>query len=491
MRHPGLMLLCLILSFRVLAGGVPPRPGIVKNADTGEAMFDAYVVVNWEATYGIGHGVTSCYRARFAKTGGDGNYLVPGWVDVPKPFCQIDFQGRVTVYKPGYRGPHYGEYNGRRLGEDALTPFTGTAHERLVYLQDIARDISCLYEDKEILPVYKAIYEEARGLVASDEDRELANRLCDDIAGTETRGDADPDRDLGIARYLNDHYPECLRPEHFMEAATAGDYDGAARMLDNGLDPDAGDEYRGPLYRQVMYSQKIDVPEKTRYLLLLTGKGGNPYLAERDGSKPIVSVIRDANRGEPDKVALAVAMIETSSRNAYFRAMPYQLRFEGVMETVRPEILDAFIRAGFRVNEPIEDDLDLLMTNTRVPGRSPLIRVLVERGADLNLKDRDGRTALHAALTTRESSGYASELVRNGADVNAQDKHGRTPLFYAVSINDREQVKELLESGADPRVRDERGRTALWYARMQDRTDYTIVRLLALAEQSKPERDAP
>ena len=247
MRYPGLMILCLILSSRVLAGGALPRSGIVRNAETDEAMPDAYVVVNWAATYGIGHGVTSCYRVRFAKTGRQGQYFVPGWVYVPKPFCHIDFHGHVTVYKPGYNGAGYGEYNGGRLGEDALTPFTGTAHERLEYLQDIWRDISCLYEDKEILPVYKAIYEEARGLVSSDEDRELANRLCDDVAETEImqgREDVDPDRQLKIARYLNDHYAECLRPEHFMEVATAGDYGSAARMLDNGLDPDAGDEYR-------------------------------------------------------------------------------------------------------------------------------------------------------------------------------------------------------------------------------------------------------
>lgn len=143
------------------------------------------------------------------------------------------------------------------------------------------------------------------------------------------------------------------------------------------------------------------------------------------------------------------------------------------------------------MNEPIEDDLTLLMTNTRVPGRSPLIRFIVEKGADLNLRDGDGRTALHHALTTRESSGYARELVKNGADVNARDKHGRTPLFYAVSINDRERVRQLLESGADPQIRDERDKTALWYARMQERTDYAIIRVLALAEQSEPDRDAP
>lgn len=484
------MLLCLIMPSRVLAGGAPPRPGIVKDAQTGKSVPDAYVVVNWEATYGIGHGVTSCYRVRFAKTGGHGEYLIPGWMAVPKPFCQINFQGRVTVYKPGYRSPRYGEYNGKRLGEDALTSFTGTAHERLEYLQDIARDISCLYQDKEILPVYKAVYEEARGLVTSDEDRELANRLCDDVAQIEImqgRDDVDSDRDLKIAGYLNEHYPECLRPEHFMEAAMSGDYSNAARMLDNGVDPDSMNKYGGNLYQQISASQKLDDREKARYLVLLTEKGGNPYKAGLYASKPVTSVIKGANRGEPDKIALAVAMIETSSRNPYFKQMPYETRFAGVMETGRPEILDAYIKAGFRVNEPIEDDLVLLMTNTRVPGRSHLVRVLVDRGADLNLRDRDGRTALHHALTTRESSGYARELVRNGADVNARDKHGRTPLFYAVSINDRELVKQLLESGADPRIRDELGKTALWYARMQEKIDSAIIRQLGSAEISKPD----
>ena len=460
--------------------------GVIVNADTGEPIPDAIVVADWITSSGTAGGSELvCFHVGTATTNAAGEYYMPAWRHKSPFSAKYERSIVIFAYKPGYRWPYpkvkYGNYP-----TDTLVLSRGSVSERLDYLEEVDRQTDCFsaYESmRALLPLRQAIYEEVRTLSASDEQRSLAKSLCERIAEAaiiSERGYADPELELKITRYLSDHYPECLLPEHFMEVATAGDYASAARMLTNGLDPYAKDKNEGSLPEQIMRSQKINASEKARYLALLTEKGGNPYKSGLD------TVMWSANRGEPDAIKLAVAMIEASSRQPNFSQLPYETRFAGVMKTERPEILDAFIRAGFRVNEPIEDDLTLLMTNTRWPRRSNLIQFFVERGANVNLRDKDGRTALHHALTSRDGGAYAIELIKNGADVNALDKYGRTPLFYAVSINRRDMVKALLENGADPLKQDERGKTALWYATMQEGTDEGIIRQLIHAEKSIP-----
>lgn len=53
-------------------------------------------------------------------------------------------------------------------------------------------------------------------------------------------------------------------------------------------------------------------------------------------------------------------------------------------------------------------------------------------------------------------------LIKNGADVNIRDKYGRTALMVACTEkNNIEVVKYLIENGADLYLRDIDGRTAL------------------------------
>lgn len=106
------------------------------------------------------------------------------------------------------------------------------------------------------------------------------------------------------------------------------------------------------------------------------------------------------------------------------------------------------------------------------------IRLLLAHGANVNLRDGDGRTALlDAAAVTSESeidegSHGASErtlrlLLDSGADVNAQDAKGMTALMY-LFLSTMEQTaageRLLLDHGADVNRRNNRGETAIFYA---------------------------
>lgn len=72
------------------------------------------------------------------------------------------------------------------------------------------------------------------------------------------------------------------------------------------------------------------------------------------------------------------------------------------------------------------------------------IEVLLAYGADVNIRDRKGNTALHAAARAGFCK-VATVLLNAGADVNTRNSAGRTPLREAQSGN-RPQMARLLTS---------------------------------------------
>lgn len=55
-------------------------------------------------------------------------------------------------------------------------------------------------------------------------------------------------------------------------------------------------------------------------------------------------------------------------------------------------------------------------------------------------------------------------LLENGADTNIKNSNGRTALWYAVAANDEAKVKLLLDHEAKPEVLDNKGMSILFYA---------------------------
>ncbi|MXW18369.1 MAG: hypothetical protein F4123_08540 [Gemmatimonadetes bacterium] len=85
--------------------------------------------------------------------------------------------------------------------------------------------------------------------------------------------------------------------------------------------------------------------------------------------------------------------------------------------------------------------------------------VLLEAGADVEARNRWGRTPLHGAAGSNRSQ-FVAELARAGADLNARDSAGNTPL-HATRYNEHVSVVYLLlELGADPTLVNDRGEVA-------------------------------
>lgn len=88
-------------------------------------------------------------------------------------------------------------------------------------------------------------------------------------------------------------------------------------------------------------------------------------------------------------------------------------------------------------------------------GQEDVIDVLFQHGAQPDLRDLWGGTALHAAVwrvgtEPRPTEVLLDRLIQHGVPINATDRVGNTALFYAAFSEDLAAVRFLLGAGATP-----------------------------------------
>jgi len=117
-----------------------------------------------------------------------------------------------------------------------------------------------------------------------------------------------------------------------------------------------------------------------------------------------------------------------------------------------------------------------------------LVKYLIDNGADTDFKDKFGQTALvyatdygkteliKALMNSSENSNKGNiEIVKylllKGADINLKDKDGVTVLMIISSKGDIDLVKYFVSHGADINIQDKKGKTALVHAEDKKRKD--------------------
>lgn len=194
----------------------------------------------------------------------------------------------------------------------------------------------------------------------------------------------------------------------------------------------------------------------------------------------------------------------------------------------------ALVAHGAKVNAQSNSGVTALSVAAASPGNLATVRLLLDKGADPKVVDKDGAGPLWLACArgdddiveellqrgaspnekqvrlTETALMWASKLnkprsvhalLKTGVDVNErsairkpaqsgqQDVGEMTALLWAAPENDRETVKELLDAHADPNAQDMRGLTPLILAVTSEDQDLGIVEMLLAKTADVQHRD--
>src|SRR5262249_53874568 len=111
---------------------------------------------------------------------------------------------------------------------------------------------------------------------------------------------------------------------------------------------------------------------------------------------------------------------------------------------------------------------DSLLSKAVGHANREMIKVLMLAGADVNVRNGDGRTAL-MALSDGATAEITSDLIDAGAKINARDNYGDSALIIAAGAASPSVLKELLKAGARVDAINSAEETALFAAAREDK----------------------
>ncbi|MBI9108224.1 MAG: ankyrin repeat domain-containing protein [Spirochaetales bacterium] len=125
----------------------------------------------------------------------------------------------------------------------------------------------------------------------------------------------------------------------------------------------------------------------------------------------------------------------------------------------------AFLSAGFSTATETPEGLPLLNIAVR-NGDVEICRLLMSYDASLNIIARDRITSPLMDAVTANNQEITRLLIEAGADLNYRNRNGQSALIVAIGSRMAEIAELLIENGADLSIKDSLGMTAAEYAKL-------------------------
>ena len=189
----------------------------------------------------------------------------------------------------------------------------------------------------------------------------------------------------------------------------------------------------------------LHTANKSRELVEYLIKNGANVMARSDGQW--TPLHNQAYKGHLDGVELLLEHGADIEAKTSFGHTPLlsSIRWD------RIEVTKFLIEKGANLNPKTELGRTPLIISA-VEGNSVLARLFLESGADISVKDMNyKRTALHFAALYGQFD-IVDELVKKGADVDVKDAAGRTALDYACRYGHEKVAKLLKSAGAEGEI---------------------------------------
>lgn len=189
-------------------------------------------------------------------------------------------------------------------------------------------------------------------------------------------------------------------------------------------------------------------------------KGLSLSTVDADGNNAIFYAARNGNENiinQLIKKKINPKAINKKGENLMFVAA------EGARMKANTLDFFAFIeKLGINPNQKNNEGLTPLFTLASRHKEVPVLTYFIEKGNDVNQKDKQGNTPLINA-SLRNTLNVVSLLTDKTTNINATNQQGYSALTQAVSGNTPDVVSFLLKKGADVNVKDNEGNTLVYH----------------------------
>jgi pectate lyase len=234
----------------------------------------------------------------------------------------------------------------------------------------------------------------------------------------------------GVDRRLIYTLTETAEPTlSLQEAASIGDINTVKSLLDKGVDANSWDNSGGDtaLERATEKGHK-EVVE----LLIAHGANINAIRQTLPGGTSLHLAVMS---GHKDIVELLIAKgADVNAKNS-----EGETALDVALDRNQKDIIELLVAKGAEVSS---------MHIAAAIGDLAKVRGFLEKGADVNMRDAQRKTALHIASANGHKE-IVELLLASGADVNAGGYYNKTAAEYAMGANHREIVELLISKGGD------------------------------------------